>query len=65
MLKKSNGYRSLMRGLTSMSEDEVRRALELEMATERRLSVAERLHQRLCRLRYLRERADLMRDLKV
>jgi hypothetical protein len=48
-----------------MSEDEVRRALELEMATERRLSVAERLHQRLCRLRYLRERADLMRDLKV
>ena len=63
MLKKSNGFREIMRALGTMTEKEIERALKIELATERRLSVAERLHQRLCMLRYRRERAELLEEL--
>lgn len=64
MLKKSNGFREIMRALSTMTEKDIERALKLELATERRLSVVERLHQRLCMLRYRRERAELLKELR-
>jgi len=57
-------YRSIMRGLTTMTESELQRALDYELATERRLTVAERLHQRLCIVRARRERDELLKELK-
>jgi hypothetical protein len=63
MLKKSNGYREMMRALGTMTETDIEQAIAVELATERRLSVIERLHQRLCMLRYRRERAELLKGL--
>lgn len=57
-------YRDIMRHLTTMTELELRRALEDELATERRLSVIERLHQRLCIVRARREREELLKELR-
>ena len=63
MLKKSNGYREMMRALGTMTETDIEQAIAVELATELRLSVIERLHQRLCMLRYRRERAELLKGL--
>jgi len=58
-------YRDIMRNLTTMTEAEVQRALDAEMASERRLAVVERLHQRLCILRARRERDELLKDVRT
>jgi hypothetical protein len=58
-------YRDIMRNLTAMTEAEVQRALDAEMASERRLAVVERLHQRLCILRARRERDELLKDVRT
>jgi hypothetical protein len=53
-------WRSLAATLTSMSEAEVKRLLDDEMATRRRIGIVRRLHQRYAMLRNARERAELM-----
>ncbi|WP_022681046.1 hypothetical protein [Sandarakinorhabdus limnophila] len=58
-------WRSLAAALTSMPEDEVKRLLDVEMATRRRVGIVRRLHQRYTMLRSARERAELMARLGV
>jgi hypothetical protein len=53
-------WRGLAATLNTMSEDEVKRLLDDEMARLRRPSIVKRLHQRYAMLRTARERADLM-----
>jgi len=53
-------WRGLAATLNTMSEDEVKRLLNDEMARLRRPSIVKRLHQRYAMLRTARERADLM-----
>lgn len=65
MLKKSNGYRAIVRALGSMTEDELKAAITLELAEERRIAVVERLHQRFTSVRARRERAELMKELET
>ena len=54
-------WRELNKSLSSMTEDQVRAMLDAEMATNRRVSVVERLHQRYTSLRASRERIELLR----
>lgn len=56
-------WRSLAASLTSMTEDEVKRLLDDEMAARRRVGIVRRLHQRYTMLRTARERAELMAKL--
>ena len=65
MLKKSNGYRAIVRALGSMTEDELKAAITTELAEERRIAVVERLHQRFTSVRARRERAELMKELET
>lgn len=53
-------WRSLTATLNSMSEAEVKRLLDDEMASHKRAIIAKRLHQRYCALRTARERAEIM-----
>lgn len=62
--KQPNSWRSLNRRLNAMTEDEVKEALLAEMATERRVTVVERLHQRFTALRATRERLELMMEVQ-
>ena len=61
--KQPNSWRSMNRRLNVMTEEEVKAALAAEVEGERRVTVIERLHQRLCMLRYRRERAELLKGL--
>ena len=61
--KQQNSWRSLNRRLTAMSEDELQALLDAEVVGQRRVFVAERLHQRLSAVRTLRERQELMEKL--
>jgi hypothetical protein len=47
-----------------MTEDEVKSALDAEMAGDRRVTVVERLHQRYSSLRATRERLELMTEVQ-
>ena len=62
--KQPNSWRSINRRLNAMTEDEVKEALVVEMATERRVTVVERLHQRFTALRATRERLELMMEVQ-
>jgi hypothetical protein len=53
-------WRGLAATLNTMSEDEVKRLMDDEMARQRRPSIVKRLHQRYTMLRTARERAELM-----
>lgn len=61
--KQQNSWRSLNRRLTAMSEDELQSLLDAEVVGQKRVFVAERLHQRLSAVRTLRERQELMEKL--
>lgn len=61
--KQQNSWRSLNRRLTAMSEDELQALLDAEVVGQKRVFVAERLHQRLSAVRTLRERQELMEKL--
>ena len=62
--KQPNSWRSLNRRLNAMTEDEVKAALDAEMAGDRRVTVVERLHQRYSSLRATRERLELMTEVQ-
>ena len=53
-------WRSLAATLNTLSEDEIKELLDIEMEAQRRPSIVRRLHQRFAMLRSARERAELM-----
>ena len=57
-------WRELQRNFKTYTEADLQKMLEHEMKTEKRVSLVERIHQRLCALRAARERADLFPRLK-
>lgn len=54
-------FRELLAVLSTLSEDELRSALNYEVSTYRRQKVISRLHQRYTKLRAIRERDALVR----
>lgn len=57
-------WRPLSTKLKFMTEDEVQKLLDDEIAVHKRPAIAQRLHQRYCTLRAQRERADIMERIK-
>lgn len=57
-------WREFQRNIKTYSEADLKRMLEHEVKTGRRISLVERIHQRLCALRAQRERAELFARLK-
>lgn len=55
-------WRSINHSLSSKTEEEVLQMLNDEMATKRRITILERLHQRYNTLRVARERIELMKE---
>jgi hypothetical protein len=53
-------WRSLAAALNTLSEEEIKELLDIEMEAQRRPSIVRRLHQRFTMLRSARERAELM-----
>jgi hypothetical protein len=58
-------WREMMRALRTMTEKELTTALADEVSTHKRIFVAERIHQRLCAVRAVRERQELFDKLKI
>jgi hypothetical protein len=56
-------WRELNAKLNAMSEAEVKQLLDEELTGAKRITFVERLHQRHCALRAVRERAELMASL--
>jgi plasmid maintenance system killer protein len=57
-------WRELQRNFKTYTETDLQKMLEHEMKTQKRVSLVERIHQRLCALRAARERADLFARMK-
>lgn len=53
-------WRELNAQLNSMSEEQVKALLDAELIDRQRVTFVERLHQRYCALRAVRERAEMM-----
>lgn len=58
-------WRELNAQLNGMSEEQVKALLDEERAGDRRTTFLERLHQRYCALRAVRERAEILAEVKV
>jgi len=56
-------WRETLRKLNSLTEEQLWALLEEEVTGKRRVSVATRLHMRICRLRDSRERLELLKRL--
>lgn len=63
-MKSENSWRSINRRLLAMNEEELKTMLDAELVGQRRVFVAERLHQRLTTVRSARERQAIMAQLK-
>ena len=50
--------------LSKYSEAEIEKMLDDEIKVHKRSAIARRLHQRLCKLRSMRERREIMAGLK-
>lgn len=57
-------WRELQRNFRTYTEADLEKMLAQEMKTGKRISLVERIHQRLCTLRAQRERAELFARLK-
>ena len=57
-------WRAMARRLPTMTEDELKTLLDAEVIGQRRVFVAERLHQRYNTLRVSRERIELLQEAK-
>lgn len=58
--KSDTSWRALNRRLRTLTEDELKRLLVEEIDGQRRVFVAERLHQRFTTVRATRERREIM-----
>jgi hypothetical protein len=50
--------------LPKYTEPELELMLDDEITTHKRSAIARRLHQRLCKLRSMRERKEILREIK-
>lgn len=57
-------WREFLDVINNLDEQQCKEALTIEVAGKKRKIIAERLHQRYCKLRTQRERAELMENLK-
>lgn len=57
-------WQTLAVNLSKYSEEQVQQMLDDEISTHKRTAIARRLHQRLCKLRTMRERRELAERLK-
>jgi hypothetical protein len=57
-------WRELNAQLNNMSEEQVKGLLDAERVGARRVTFLERLHQRYCALRAIRERAEILSEVK-
>lgn len=57
-------WREVMSALADMTEEEAQQRLDDEIQQHKRPAVARRLHQRLCTLRAIRERKEIMKEIK-
>lgn len=57
-------WQTLAVNLSKYSEAELQQMLDDEVAVHKRTAIARRLHQRVCKLRTMRERKELARKLK-
>ncbi len=57
-------WRSMIAVLSTLTEDELKQVLDVELETHKRPAIARRLHQRYSAVRTARERVEIMRKLK-
>lgn len=57
-------WQTLAANLSKYTEDEIQLMLDDEVEHHKRTAIARRLHQRLCKLRSMRERRELAMRLK-
>ena len=57
-------WQTLAANLPNYNEEEIQQMLDDEVSTHKRTAIAKRLHQRLCKLRMMRERRDLSERMK-
>jgi hypothetical protein len=57
-------WREFLNVITMLDEQQCKVALDIELSDKKRKNIAERLHQRYCKLRMQRERASMMEVLK-
>ncbi len=57
-------WKTVNQMIDEFREDQIKAMLDHEVATKKRENVIERLHQRYCKLRMQRERAELMAVIK-
>ncbi len=57
-------WQTLAVNLSKYSEEELQHMLHDEVTTHKRAAIARRLHQRVCKLRTMRERRELAERLK-
>jgi hypothetical protein len=58
-------WRELNAELNAMTEEQVKGLLDEERVGARRVTFLERLHQRYCALRAIRERAEILAEVKL
>jgi len=57
-------WRSMIAVLSTLTEDELKQVLDVELETYKRPAIARRLHQRYSAMRTARERGEIMMRLK-
>ncbi len=57
-------WQTLAANLPNYNEEEIQQMLDDEVSTHKRTAIAKRLHQRLCKLRMMRERRELSERMK-
>ena len=57
-------WRSMIAVLSTLTEDELKQVLDVELETYKRPAIARRLHQRYSAMRTARERVEIMIGLK-
>ena len=57
-------WRSMIAVLSTLTEDELKQVLDVELETHKRPAIARRLHQRYSAVRTARERVELLKGLK-
>jgi hypothetical protein len=57
-------WQTLAVKLPSYTETQIKEMLDEEIGVHKRVAIARRLHQRLCKLRSMRERKEIIRKMK-
>ena len=57
-------WRSMIAVLSTLTEDELKQVLDVELKTYKRPAIARRLHQRYSAMRTARERVEIIKGMK-